>query len=187
MGMAVAAGEICMEAGLLSERVLAAFTDAVFQMYTIPRVVYDKELFQKGYAEIREETSKPTALLNSDCAEVRSLMPPQTATLQQEYAQAMATYPGAMAAENKTFSDFNKEMAQMNREAGETLRQYQTAPSNEVSFGPSETNKTRVYMEDQCSGAIVNNQCHGAVIDTGVPKYCYGTMMKGQCLGRVSY
>lgn len=43
---------------------------------------------------------------------------------------------------------------------------------------------TPVYRADECTGPIINGECHGAIIPkSAVPQRCYGTMLNGQCTG----
>lgn len=41
-----------------------------------------------------------------------------------------------------------------------------------------------VYRADECTGPVINGECHGAIIPkSAVPQRCYGTMLHGQCTG----
>jgi hypothetical protein len=43
---------------------------------------------------------------------------------------------------------------------------------------------TPVYRMDECTGPVINGECHGAIIPkSAVPQRCYGTMLNGQCTG----
>jgi hypothetical protein len=43
---------------------------------------------------------------------------------------------------------------------------------------------TPVYSANECIGAVVNDRCHGSVIDTQPARpRCYGQMIGGQCTG----
>jgi hypothetical protein len=41
-----------------------------------------------------------------------------------------------------------------------------------------------VYRADECTGPVINGECHGAIIPkSAVPQRCHGTMLNGQCTG----
>lgn len=41
-----------------------------------------------------------------------------------------------------------------------------------------------VYRADECTGPVINGECHGSIIPkSAVPQRCYGTMLNGQCTG----
>lgn len=58
--------------------------------------------------------------------------------------------------------------------------QYVQTPPNALAM----PNSYKVYSPDECVGAIVMGECHGAIIEHGgYHPTCHGEMLNGQCTG----
>ncbi|WP_257287948.1 hypothetical protein [Endozoicomonas sp. SESOKO2] len=63
------------------------------------------------------------------------------------------------------------------------LKKYgETSDAPAVKSNPVQSGQ-KVYRPDECTGPVINGECHGAVIPKGYVPTCYGTMLNGQCTG----
>jgi hypothetical protein len=94
---------------------------------------------------------------------------------------------GVDAVEQMRANAFNRQLAECQLKTGKKLDvepiKYVPSPPKPELPKVSGDNGTKVYDASQCTGAIVNGECHGTIINPGAHKTCHGEWLNGQCTG----